>query len=310
MRSSNFPRSCIALGALATLALLEACRTEAPAPSAPPNAQAAAPKFAAQGRSLARATCTLKPSRMVKLKARIGGEIASVSVVQGDRVAVGQVLATMDIRDLQIKLERASIDSARISEKLEWIRYQVTRAQKIVEAATVHNPAGQGYVPQYGAEMSALHDRNHELSEAESSYKAAQIDIEEIKQQIDKSKVRAPMQGIVLSRFAEPGMIVGSGSESYAGGDVLFEVADPSSMNSLCVIREAESTSLRQGDAVDLILDGHEGTSLAARIETVAPLIVNDAGISRREFVLQFDARKAPFPLVSGMNGIARIEAE
>ena len=67
---------------------------------------------------------------------------------------------------------------------------------------------------------------------------------------------------------------------------------------------------LFRSDSVTLTLDGHEDSELKAKIETVAPLIVNDTGLSRREFVLQIDTNHVRFSLVPGMNGIAKLETD
>jgi RND family efflux transporter MFP subunit len=53
-------------------------------------------------------TGTIEPVETVTVTSRVMGQIKSLPVEEGDRVRVGQVLATIDVKDIQAQQERAS----------------------------------------------------------------------------------------------------------------------------------------------------------------------------------------------------------
>ncbi len=295
--------------AAAACALQAGCWETSEAHTSSLKVAAATPRLSTTTASGAiRGTCTIRPENVVRLKSRIGGEISKVAVVQGDSVGEGQVLANIDTSELELRRQRAVLDLERTSQRIEWLKYQVLRSQKQVEAATVRASSEKPYVPEFGSDMAAFREKSHDLHDAEVSLRLGQLDVRTIEQQIEKAKIRSPLRGVILSRGAEPGMVVGSGSDGYSGGDVLFEVADPRQLLAVCVVRESDSSGLMPADKVTLVIDGHEDRPVSMAIHTVAPVITNDAGISRREFNLRLKAVDVPFKVVPGMNGIVKIE--
>jgi HlyD family secretion protein len=267
-----------------------------------PAPQQALPRIAA---STIRGTCTLRPEKIVRLKAQTGGEVANVPVRQGDTVALGQTLATIDTSALLLRRQRAETDLKRAQLNIEYLSFLVARSEKQFEATTGKDPS-DATVARFGNEMASVMEKRHSLREAEITKEQVKLDMEGIDQLIQKSRIRAPFPGVILSRFAEPGMVVGSGSEGFSGGDVLFEVADPSRLVAECVVRETEALSFREGSKAAVALDGHEAR-LSGVVSSLSPLISNDGGLARRSFLVRLRPDDS-VEIVPGMNGIVEVD--
>jgi HlyD family secretion protein len=259
--------------------------------------------------STVRGTCTIRSAHTVKLKAQVGGEITAVLVEQGAAVKSGQVLATVDVANLKLKKERLEIELKKQVHKAELLSFQLSRAEK--EYSVVAELVGKSSenLPKYGKEMAGVIERKSSLREAELEQETVKLDIKTLEEQIRKSSIRAPFDGIVLARSAEPGMVVGSASENIGGSEVLFEVADPSKMIAACIVKESDSLAFKSGSTASLAIDGNSAEKIQAKVGRVSPIIQNDSGISRRELMVVLPSDRK-IQLLPGMNAIVEIDVK
>lgn len=279
----------------------------AASPATAPAAAARRPAAANFDEKRFSSVCVLRPEKLVKLKAQIGGEVRSVFVKQGEKVKAGQTLATLDIDSLKLRRERSEIELRKLVQRAELLNYQITKTEKEVEA--IQGPGGvNAYFPRYGKEMAALVERRSDLQDNILNQAAARIDLRTFDDQIARAAVRAPFAGVVLTRSVEPGMIIGSVIDNASGGDVLFEVADPSKLVAQCVAKEADALLLVNGKKAELSIDGLAASRIPGRVGSVSPVIANDSGISRREFFVELGS--VDVALLSGMNATVWINAQ
>ncbi|MGK5038454.1 efflux RND transporter periplasmic adaptor subunit [Janthinobacterium sp. LB3P118] len=248
-----------------------------------------------------RGTCVIRSAKVVRLKAQIGGAVKTVEVEQGSRVSKNQILATIDIEDLKVQKARTEIELEKLVKKADLLRFQIVKAEK--EFSVVYDMAGtvNSYLPQYGKEKAALVERRNDLEQNELSQGLSRLDLQTIDVQMKRSVVKAPFDGVILTRSVEPGMVVGSGSASVGGGDVLFEVADPSILIGACIAKESDALRFEVGAKATILVDTEGAHPIAAKVRDVSPVITNDSGISRREFRVQFDPASTK-RLLPGMN--------
>jgi HlyD family secretion protein len=264
-----------------------------------PAAEAALEQFAG--------VCVLKPQKQVRIKAQSSGEVSAVHVAQGDKVQAGQVLASINVDNIVLRRQRSEIDLKKLIHRAELLKFQISRTEREFQA--VNGAAGpDGYIPRYGKEMAALVERRSDLEDNLLSQAAARIDLSTYDDQIKRAQIRAPFNGTVLTRSVEPGMIIGSVLENVGGGDVLFVLADPAKLVAECIAKEADALLLVEGRSAQLKVDGLPALKIKGRVTAVAPVITNDGGISRREFLVDLGAIGSK-GLLSGMNATALIAA-
>ena len=127
---------------------------------------------------------TVAPRDEIALSFKVGGVVARVAVDAGDRVRAGQVLAALDLRELDAALARARSAAAKAERDLE-------RARRLY---------ADSVLPQ------------SRLEEVEALVDAARAELATATVNRQYAVITAPASGTVLRRFADPGELVAPGS--------------------------------------------------------------------------------------------------
>ncbi|HJR67322.1 MAG TPA: efflux RND transporter periplasmic adaptor subunit [Gemmatimonadaceae bacterium] len=179
---------------------------------------------------------TVEPIRTVGINSQLPGALLRVNVEEGDRVGAGQVLATIDSRELQAQLASAEAS-------LEVARRAAVRAKQLHDQQII---------------TSAEYERD------DAAYRAAQATRDQLRTRLGYATIRSPITGVILEKSAEAGDIIGSQTR-------LFAVADMSTMVVRVPISELDVTGLDVGDQTDVTLDALPGRALRGTIRRIFP---------------------------------------
>jgi RND family efflux transporter MFP subunit len=177
-------------------------------------------------------TAEFEPFQQVDLMAKVSGYVRSISVDIGDRVRSGQVLATLEVPEMEDDLTRAaaSIDQAQAE--------IVTASDELRRTEAAHEMAHLSYsriadvlkrepglVPQQ--EVDEAHSRDlvaeAQVSSAKSSLKTAEqharvsrADQGRVETLHKYMTITAPFEGVVTKRYANIGAMIQAGTSSQA----------------------------------------------------------------------------------------------
>ncbi len=168
---------------LAVLALTGCGADEAVEEKAPPPAVEIARVAAGAAADIVTATGSLEREREMTLSFRIPGVIRTLTVDDGDPVAAGRVVASIDPTTVDAGARRAAAD-------LDRARRDLARDQQL---------ADKGYVSR-----QRLDDRKSALDAAQAGYDAAAFDRR-------WASLVSPVSGVVLARRAQAGEVVQPG---------------------------------------------------------------------------------------------------
>jgi HlyD family secretion protein len=163
------------------------------------------------------------------------GRIAEVLVEQGDRVRQGQVLARLNPIAAQSQVDnmQASLEQERanaVMAKGEWERAQ------------------QGGSDLFSKEENER--RRMSATTAEAKVKAAEAQVADARNRLAHTIIRAPTDGIVLTRTAEVGQI------AVPGSTVLFRLARDGQIEMRGQVAEQDVPHLKVGQEAQVRLDG------------------------------------------------------
>ena len=166
------------------------------------------------------------------------GRITAIHVEAGDHVHAGQLLATLDPSVLRPQVERlqASLDEARANSALADAEY--ARAEGVQAAGAL------------SAEDIQKRKATAITSAAEVKVAAAQL--AEYQARLAHTQVRAPADGLILTRTAEVGQIATPGSTD------LFRLARDGEVEMRGLAAEQDLPSLKVGQAASVYLTGIE----------------------------------------------------
>jgi HlyD family secretion protein len=165
-----------------------------------------------------------------------GGRVTAVYVEAGDHVKQGQVLAHLNnsVLEPQVTNLEAALDQARAEAELAQAEYQ--RAQAVGSSGALSAEETQR--------------RKSSAVTAASHVKVAAAQLEEAKARLARADVRAPADGIILTRSVEVGQT------AMAGGEALFRLSKDGETELRGNVAEQDLPLLKVGQTVDVRLTG------------------------------------------------------
>ncbi len=278
--------------ALATAMLLAACSPKAADPAAakkePPSLLLAAEDLRTVGNSQLASgpviTGSLEPERRADLRAEVAAVVLQVLKDNGEPVRTGDLLVRLDdtaIRDSLTSAEEAERAAAQAFDQAE---RQVQR-QKTLQA--------QGMTS-----MQALEDAEVRRNSAQSELVAARARVVAARQQLRRTEVRAPFEGVVSDRK------VSSGDTAQIGKE-LVKVIDPRSMRFEGLVSADRMHELKLGQTATFRVNGFpqaQFTGKVKRIDAAANATTRQVSVT-----VVFD-QPAQAPRVAGLFAEGRIE--
>jgi len=195
----------------------------------------------------------VQPEVDVQISARISSELISLHVEEGDMVKKGQLLVELDRQIYEAAVERAEsgVMSAKASLKKAEADYR--RVQDLFEQSL--------------ASQAELDSREAEKLLAESQLRQAQASLREANDSLSKTRLLAPMNGVVTKINKEEGEIA-VGSQFQA--DPIMTVADLNKMEVLAEIDENDVVLVSLNDSTEIEVDAIPDTILNGRVSEIA----------------------------------------
>ncbi|BCT36158.1 glycoside hydrolase family 43 [Pseudomonas protegens] len=213
----------------------------------------------------------------VQIASKIPGRLAEVRVNEGDKVLQGQLLARMDTRTLEAQRSQAEAEVLRARENLSAAEANVQLRQSELLLANQELKRSQELFRRGFASQQIIDQQQARLNTGNAAVLAAQAQVAAVKaaigaalaqvaqltSEIDDSSLRAPIDGIIQLRLAEPGEVLG------AGGRVLLLI-DPNDQYMNLYLPASVTGRLTVGDESRIVLDALPNQPLPAKISFVA----------------------------------------
>ena len=208
------------------------------------------------------------PQRTSKVGAKLSGRILAVHVEEGKAVKKGDLLAEIDGADLLAQLQtakarvgaaRAAVETAKA--ELADAKQKAVRERKLVDSG-------------YGAKAAAedlearVPPAQRQVAAQSANVKALQAEVDALEANMQYLKVFAPMDGVVVSKPAQAGEMVGNFVTTP-----IVELTDFGSLVVESDVPEGKLHLIGLGDPCDVILDAYPDRTLAGRVKEVSPRV-------------------------------------
>src|SRR5438067_9453284 len=229
----------------------------------------------------------LFPLQQSAVTSKISAPVLKFFVNRGSRVTEGQLLATLENKDLQGALSQAqanyeSTTKATLPEDIKKAELDVSAAKKETEAQQKLFESREQLFQQGALPRKELDQARVALTQAQNQYtlaqhhlqalesvganqtkKAAAGQLQTAEANVGYSEIRAPISGVVTERPLYPG-------EMAAAGTPVLTIMDVSSVIAKAHIPQEEAALLRVGDSAEIAEIGSE-EKFPARITVVSP---------------------------------------
>jgi RND family efflux transporter MFP subunit len=166
-------------------------------PPGGPPAVSVAPAVQRQVQEFDEYTARLEAAESVEVRARVAGTLEGVHFREGQRVARGQLLYTLDARPFAAEVARAEAQLAAIRSQLELARSEAARAEKLV--------AIQGISAQELDQLRAA------VRGGEANARAAEAALQTARLNQGYTRVVSPIAGRASRTMVTAGNLVGAG---------------------------------------------------------------------------------------------------
>ena len=236
------------------------------------------------------------PRQRATIAAKITGRVTGVFFDEGTHVRAGQLLATLDDSDTRKALTTAKADHDSSKAAIADYEVQLKNAQIVLQRTEGLKNAGVETQEHLDNARTAVDSLKAKISLTNAQTKAAEARILEAQQAVDNCTIRAPFEGIVVSKDAQVGEMV---SPISAGGGFtrtgISTIVDMNSNEIEVDVNEAYITRVKPGQQVTAILDAYPDWEIPSRVRTIIPSADRQkATVKVRISFLKLDPRILP----------------
>lgn len=195
-------------------------------------------------------TGSLTPLTEATVKAKVAGELVAVTVREGESVKQGQVLARIDLTEVQARVAARDADVAAAKAQLVWAEKNRGQQKALLDKSFISQSAFDNIQSNYEVAVAKLHAAEAERVVARKSQGDAVL--------------VAPFSGIVSQRHAQPGERVSLDAR-------VVSIVDLSRLQLEASVPPAAIGQVQVGQTMNFRVEGFGEREFAGRIERINP---------------------------------------
>lgn len=228
-------------------------------------------------------TGSLQPARRADLRAEVGALVQQVLKENGETVRAGDLLVRLDDSALRESLASAEAAVRAATQAFDQAERQVARLKTLQT---------QGMISQ-----QALEDAEVRRNAAQSELVAARARVSSAQQQLRRTEVRAPFDGVLSERKVSVGDTAQVGKE-------LVKVFDPNSLRFEGLVSADRMHELQTGQTVRFQVNGYPQVEFNGRLRRIDATA--NAATRQVEVIVEFNDPAAA-PRVAGLFAEGRV---
>jgi RND family efflux transporter MFP subunit len=289
----GIPLKILAAAVVLVLAgLWVAHRTHAQAPASTEQATAATAGVAKVTREDLFKQVTIaaefRPYVEVALPAKVTGYVSKMNVDFGDKVKAGQLLATIEVPELQAELDNAQAAAQKAQADYTNANLIYTRLQSV---NTDH--------PNLVAQQDLDTAQANALT-ATAAIAAAKANVEKYQTMVGYTQITAPFDGVITYRYADPGTLID------AQGKPLVRVSDNYLLRLDFPVTVDYVKDVKLGDAVTVRVDSLNGKTFTGKISR----FTHEVDDNTRTMITEIEVPNADLELIPGMYATVVLNVE
>ncbi|MDP5104735.1 MAG: HlyD family efflux transporter periplasmic adaptor subunit [Polaribacter sp.] len=214
----------------------------------------------------------------ITISSENNGKLIQFNVDEGNHLKKDQFVGFIDTIQLTLKREQLVISKAVIESKSKGVLSQISVLNSRLKTAKINQNRIENLIKDNAGTQKQLDDVSGEINVIKSQIRSVEIQnapvvnelknidvqLKQIDDQIEKSKIINPVNGTVLTKYAEP-------NEITAFGKPLYKIADLSTMQLRVYISETQLANIKIGQKVTVKIDaGDEMKSFDGVVSWIA----------------------------------------
>jgi RND family efflux transporter MFP subunit len=223
------------------------------------------------GRTLLNASGYVTTRLEATVSSKITGKVAEILVEEGMKVEKGQILARLDasnveagLRLVEAQLASAKSNLAETEPMLRFAKSELERLDSMVTDKAVSKSDRDKAEAEFEFQKARLERQKADVTVAERQ-------IDEWKQQLDDTIIRAPFSGVVTTKDSQPGEMI---SPMSAGGFTrtgICSLVDMASLEIEVDVGESFINRVKEGQPVIATLDAYSDWKIPCKVIAIIP---------------------------------------
>lgn len=209
-----------------------------------------------------------RPFQEIDVHAKVAGYLKAITVDVGDRVKAGQLLAVLEIPELQDELQQDEASAKRAEQEVNRARADLERAQSAHQIAHLGterllavSKARPKLIAQQDIDDASGRDRMAEaqVSTAKASLAAAEEQLAAAKASQNKTRtlfgyarITAPFDGVVTHRYADTGAMIQAGTSSQTQTMPIVKLSENKLLRLVIPVPESAVPRIHEKEPVDV----------------------------------------------------------
>lgn len=193
---------------------------------------------------------SLKPVTQAVVKSKVAAEVAKVHVREGERVAAGQVLVSLDTADLKARADAQAAQVAEMRARLDLALKNEANNRQLLQ---------KNFISQ-----NAFDAVTNSAEVARANLKSAEAQSAIVQRALADASIRAPFSGIVARRMVNIG-------EKVSPDMPIMQIVDLMQMELEAPVPVAEIPGIKVGQEISFTVDGFGDRQFKGKVERINP---------------------------------------
>lgn len=211
------------------------------------------------------------PQRKSALASKVTGRLIWLGVEEGNRVKQDQIIARLESQDVNAAKEQAEANVIAARHHVELSRAELREAtlnldrnKALLEKGVIARAVYDSALARYEKALASVEASEANLRASLAALEAAKINLE-------YTLIRAPFDGVVLTKNADVGDIVTPIGAAANAKSAVITIADMNSLHVETDVSESNLNKIKIGQPCEIQLDALPGERFRGAIHTIVP---------------------------------------
>jgi HlyD family secretion protein len=239
----------------------------------------------------AQASGAIQPDTTVEVKSKASGEILSLDVETGQVVKRGDLMVRVDPRIPRNAVAQAQADLEVAQARLTNASSQRRRADELFKSQSITEQEHEQALLDY--------------ANANAEVIRARVALDNAKDQLDDTNVRAPINGTIIEKQVERGQVISSPTNDVGGGTVLLKMADLNLVQVRTLVDETDIGKIQPEQRATVTVDAFPQRPFAGTVLKIEPQAQTEQNVTMFPVLVRIDNKEGL--LRPGMNAEVEI---
>lgn len=224
----------------------------------------------------------------VMLSSEVIGKVAEIFIEEGERVKAGQLVLRVDDINFLASLEQAealvrlnTIDIERQEVRIENLERQFARSSSLYERSLIGEE-------EFDTMRNQLELARIDLKSSRERLAQAQAQLEQVNDQLSKTRIVSPIDGVVTSLDIKVGETAIASSTNIPGSS-LMTIANPQSIYTEVLVDEADIANLAVGQRTEIVAIAYPDEPIHGVVRYIANTAKTEPNRQGLSFTVEID---------------------